>query len=45
VILLMRLWLPESPRWLLIHGQHDEAKMIVEGIEARCANKAINCRP
>src|ERR1700712_2914768 len=34
VILVMRLWLPESPRWLLIHGQHDEAQRIVEGIEA-----------
>ncbi len=35
VILVMRLWLPESPRWLLIHGQPDEAKRIVEGIEKR----------
>ncbi|WP_263146140.1 MFS transporter [Pseudomonas sp. RIT-PI-AD] len=34
-ILLMRLWLPESPRWLLIHGQPQEAERIVEGIEAR----------
>lgn len=35
VILVMRLWLPESPRWLLIHGQPNEAKRIVEGIEQR----------
>jgi MFS family permease len=35
LILVMRLWLPESPRWLLIHGQHDKARGIVEGIEAR----------
>lgn len=35
IILLMRLWLPESPRWLLIHGQGEEAKAIVESIENR----------
>jgi len=35
IILLMRLWLPESPRWLLIHGQSEKARVIVEGIEDR----------
>ncbi len=35
IILVMRMWLPESPRWLLIHGQPDEARRIVEGIEQR----------
>lgn len=35
LILFMRLWLPESPRWLLIHGQADEARRIVEEIENR----------
>jgi len=35
VILVMRLWLPESPRWLLIHGQAEEARRIVEQIEGR----------
>ncbi|MFW3164182.1 MFS transporter [Pseudomonas syringae pv. syringae] len=34
LVLLMRLWLPESPRWLLIHGQAEHAKQIVEQIEA-----------
>ncbi|MGN2430717.1 MFS transporter [Pseudomonas syringae] len=34
LVLLMRLWLPESPRWLLIHGQSAEATRIVEQIEA-----------
>jgi MFS family permease len=31
----MRSWIPESPRWLLTHGQHREAQTIVEGIETR----------
>jgi MFS family permease len=35
VILPMRAWIPESPRWLLTHGEHDEATTIVERIEAR----------
>ncbi|WP_322102567.1 MFS transporter [Paraburkholderia sp. J41] len=34
-ILPMRRWIPESPRWLLTHGEHDEAKRIVDDIEAR----------
>jgi MFS family permease len=35
VIMVMRLWLPESPRWLLIHNQPEEATRIVEAIERR----------
>src|SRR5690242_9674462 len=34
VILFMRLWLPESPRWLATHGRLAEAEAIVAGIEA-----------
>ncbi len=35
VILIMRRWLPESPRWLMTHGFLKEADAIVRGIEAR----------
>jgi MFS family permease len=33
VVFVMRLWIPESPRWLMIHGQPDRAHEIVADIE------------
>ena len=33
VVLVMRMWIPESPRWLIIHGHPDEANAIVADIE------------
>jgi MFS family permease len=37
VIVIMRRWIPESPRWLVTHGFAPAAEKIVRGIEARFA--------
>lgn len=36
ITLAMRAWLPESPRWLVIHNRHHEAEQVIEHIEGRC---------
>jgi MFS family permease len=33
VIFVMRLWIPESPRWLVIHGRPAEGEAIMSAIE------------
>jgi MFS family permease len=35
IVLFLRQFLPESPRWLMTHGRPDEAERIVADIEAR----------
>jgi len=37
IIVVMRLWIPESPRWLVTHGFPQAAESIVRGIEAQFA--------
>ncbi|HZC97250.1 MAG TPA: MFS transporter, partial [Bradyrhizobium sp.] len=33
IVFVMRMWIPESPRWLMIHGRPDQARAIVDEIE------------
>src|SRR5207342_1114625 len=33
IVFVMRMWIPESPRWLMIHGRPEQAHAIVDGIE------------
>jgi MFS family permease len=35
-ILLVRRFVPESPRWLMVRDRHTEALAIIEGIEREC---------
>jgi len=34
LIFIMRLWIPESPRWLVIHGRPAEGEALMSAIEA-----------
>ena len=44
VVLVMRMWIPESPRWLMIHGRPDQAEAIVADIERSVLGDAANAR-
>jgi MFS family permease len=45
VVLVMRMWIPESPRWLMIHGHPDQALAIVQDIERSVTGHAQDPRP
>ncbi|MGW6291956.1 MFS transporter [Streptomyces sp. NPDC055058] len=45
VILLVRRHVPESPRWLLIHGRDDVAERIVSAIERRVEDERGEALP
>ena len=44
-ILFLRRFVPESPRWLMVHGRIDEARTIVEEIEQRVAASGAALAP
>jgi len=45
VILFMRLWIPESPRWLMTHGRIEAAESIVRDIEEGIRRQGVQLAP
>ena len=35
IVIFFRQWIPESPRWLMIHGRNEEAEKIVTEVETK----------
>jgi len=35
IVIFFRRWIPESPRWLMIHGRNSEAEQIVAEVERK----------
>ncbi|MGA2054396.1 MAG: MFS transporter [Bradyrhizobium sp.] len=45
VVFVMRMWIPESPRWLITHGHPDQANAIIRDIERSVTGHAQDQSP
>ncbi len=45
VVFFMRMWIPESPRWLVNHGRAAEADAVVEQIERQILDSGFELAP
>ena len=45
VVFAMRMWIPESPRWLAIHGRAAEGEAVVASIERRFVEAGVQLFP
>ncbi|HEX5491618.1 MAG TPA: MFS transporter [Candidatus Udaeobacter sp.] len=44
IVIFFRRWIPESPRWLMIHGRNIEAEQIVTAVEQRIRSGEASSR-
>ena len=45
IVIFFRRWIPESPRWLMIHGRNSEAEAIVGQVERQIGVSTLDNSP